>query len=322
MKKICSIVLTLALMLTASLALAETPNYKIGIAQFAVHGSLDNCREGFLLGLKENGFEEGVNITVDYQNAQADMGLAAGIASKFVDNRYDLILAIATPMAVVSHNTADGSIPVIYSAVSTPVEAGLAGEDALGEGPTTGTSDELPIENQLQLIRQLQPEAKTIGILYTLGETNAVYQVGEYQRLAGAHGFEVEVAAVAAGNDIALALPGLLEKVDLVTMVLDNTVVQYLDTVLDAAEEKSVPVYGSEIEQVVRGCVAAVGLDYIELGRQTGAIAARVLNGEDAGTIPFELLKESALYYNPEALAALGMDMPAELLEGATDVTK
>lgn len=322
MKKTFCILLAVALISLAGLSLAETKVYQIGIAQFAVHGSLDNCREGFLLGLKENGFEEGKNIRIDYQNAQADMGLAAGIASKFVDNAYDLILAIATPMAVVSHNTSDGKVPVVYSAVSTPVQAGLAGEDGLSDGPTTGTSDELPIENQLKLIRAVQPDAKTIGILYTLGETNAVYQVGEYQRLAQAYGFTVEVAAVAAGNDIALALPGLLEKADLLTMVLDNTVVQYLDTVLDAADAKAIPVYGSEVEQVQRGCVAAVGLDYLELGRQTGAMAARVLSGEDAGTIPFELLKESALYYNPEALQALGLNIPPDLLDGATDVTK
>lgn len=322
MKKTLCVLLALALLGIAGLSLAEEKVYQIGIAQFAVHGSLDNCREGFLLGLQENSFEEGKNIRVDYQNAQADMGLAAGIASKFVDNGYDLILAIATPMAVVSHNTSDGKIPVVYSAVSTPVQAGLAGEDGLSDGPTTGTSDLLPIEEQLKLIRAIQPEAKTIGILYTLSETNAVYQAGEYQRMAGEYGFTVEVAAVAAGNDIALALPGLLDKVDLVTMVLDNTVVQYLDTVLDAADAKGIPVYGSEVEQVQRGCVAAEGLDYIELGRQTGAMAARVLNGEDAGAIPFELLKESSLYYNPDALAALNLSLPQELMDTGTDVTK
>ena len=130
-KKTLCVLLTLALLGAVSLSLAENKVYQIGIAQFAVHGSLDNCREGFIQGLKENGFEEGKNIQIDYQNAQADMGLAAGIASKFVDNGYDLILAIATPMAVVSHNTSDGKVPVIYSAVSTPVQEGLAGEDAM-----------------------------------------------------------------------------------------------------------------------------------------------------------------------------------------------
>ncbi len=322
MKKFVSLLLTLALLGALALSLAETPVYKIGIAQFAVHGSLDNCREGFIQGLQENGFEEGVNIQIDYQNAQADMGLAAGIASQFVDNRYDLIAAIATPLAVVSHNTADGRIPVIYTAVSTPVQAGLAGEDGLGQGPTTGPSDQLPVADQLKVIRALQPEAKTIGILYTLGETNSIFQVGEYQRLAPEEGFEVVASGVAAGSDIALALPGLLNQVDLLTMVLDNTVVQYLDAVLDAADDKGIAVYGSEIEQVIRGCVAAVGIDYTTLGRQTGAMAARVLKGEDAGAIPFATIEESALYFNPEAMEALGLTMPEELAAGATDVTK
>ena len=320
MKKFAAFILALSLVSALGLSLAEENTFLVGIAQFAVHGSLDNCREGLLEGLREHGFEDGVNLRVDYQNAQADMGLAAGIASKFVDNGYDLIVAIATPMAVVSHNTADGKVPVVYSAVSTPVQAGLAGEDGLGDGPTTGTSDLLPIEEQLKLIRALQPDAKTIGILYTLSETNSIFQVEEYKRLAGQQGFTVEAAGVAAGQDIALALPGLLEKADLLSMVLDNTVVQYLDVVLDAAEQAGTPVYGSEIEQVVRGCVAAAGLDYIALGRQTGAMAARVLQGEDASTIPFELLKDSALYYNPQVLAKLQLTLPEDL--AATDVTK
>lgn len=321
MKKILAIGLTLVLLITLPAVMADEPILQVGIAQFAVHGSLDNCREGFIQGMLEHGFEEGVNVTYDYQNAQADMGLAAGIASKFVNNNYSLIAAIATPMAVVSVNTADGKIPVVYSAVSSPKEAGLATAEGLGEGLTTGTSDELPVEKQLQTIRALQPDAKVIGILYTLSETNSAVQVKQYQDLAPKYGFTVEATGIATGADVALAAPALLKKADLVTMVLDNTVVQYLDAVLDAAEPLKKPIYGSEIEQVVRGCVAAEGLDYFALGRQTGHLAARVLKGEDAAAIPYETISESALYYNPQALEALGLTLPAELLERGTDVT-
>lgn len=322
MKRFLALALTAIMLLSLTSALAAEKNYKIGIAQFAVHGSLDNCRIGLIQGLAEAGFEEGKNVTFDYQNAQADMGTATAVANKFVDNAYDMILAIATPMAAVSVSTADGKIPVIYTAVSSPIAAGLADDSRLGLGNTTGTSDKLPIRSQLQTIRTLQPEAKTIGILYTLSETNSVIQLNEYEELAGEYGFVIESAGITTGSDIALALPGLLKKVDLLTMLTDNTVVQYLDTVLDKTDALKLPVYGSEIEQVVRGCVAAQGLDYAALGRETGLMAARVLQGENADSIAFQVIEESSLYYNPAALEAMGLSLPESLLNQGSDVTK
>lgn len=320
MKKL--VALSLALLMLAGLgsSLADETTFLIGLAQFAVHGSLDNCREGFLAGLKDKGFEDGVNLRVDYQNAQADMGIAAAIADKFVKSNCDMIAAIATPMAVVSFNAADDKIPVIYTAVSAPIKAGLANEDGSGLGKATGTSDLLPVKAQLHAIRALQPEAKVIGILYTLSETNSAVQVEQYKALAPELGFTVEAMGIATGADVALATPALLKKVDLISMVLDNTVVQYLDTVIEAADAAGIPVYGSEIEQVLRGCVAAQGLDYFELGRKTGHMAARVLMGENAQDIPFEKIEDSKLYYDSAKIAALKLTLP-EGLEGE-DVSK
>jgi putative ABC transport system substrate-binding protein len=322
MKKLTALLLAFVVLSTLGGAIAAEKTYRVGIAQFAVHGSLDNCREGFIQGLAEAGFKEGKNLVIEYQNAQADMGIAAGIAAAFVDTQVDLICAIATPMAIVCNNASDGKIPVIYSAVSAPIEAGLANAQGLGEGNTTGTSDLLPVRQQLETIRAMQPEAKVIGILYTLGEINSQVQLKLYQEMAGEFGFTIEPSGISAGPDIALALPALLTKVDLLTMLTDNTVVQYLDTVLDATDAANIAVYGSEIEQVLRGCVAAEGLDYLALGRQTGALAARVLNGEDAAGISFELIQESALYYNAEACRALGITIPPELLARGREAGK
>lgn len=321
-KRITALTLSLLLVGSLSLSLAEEKSYTVGIGQFAVHGSLDNAREGFIQGLAEAGFEEGKNLSLDYQNAQADMGIAADIANKFVDNRYDMIVAIATPMAAVSLSAADGQIPVIYTAVSAPTESGMADENRLGIGNTTGTSDQLPVRQQLETIRAIQPEAKVIGILYTLSETNSITQLAAYEALAPEYGFTIEASGISTGSDIALALPALLTKVDLLTMLTDNTVVQYLDTVLDKTDPAKIPVYGSEIEQVIRGCVAAQGLDYLALGRQTGHLAARVLKGEAADSIPFELIEESALYYNAAAMEALSLSLPEALAAGASEVTK
>ena len=320
MKKLISLLITLSLLCAIPAALAGETPLRIGIAQFADHPSLDNCREGFLLGLAEAGFKDGENIKVDFQNAQADMGLAAIIASSFTDNNYDLILAIATPMAMTAVNTADGKIPVVYSAVSAPIEAGLAYENGLYDGNATGTSDQIPIRDQLALIRAFQPEAKKIGLLYTIGEINSQVQASQYREMAAEFGFEIVESTISTGADIALALPSLIAQVDCLSMLTDNTVVQYLDLVLDQADSASLPVYGSEIEQVKRGCVATVGIDYVALGRQTGLIAARILGGEKADQIPFEVLKDFALYYNSEALQQLGMALPSELSGPITDV--
>ena len=149
--------------------------YTIGISQFAEHGSLDNCREGFLEGLKEEGIEEGKNLTVSVKNAAADQGTAKQISDSFVSDKVDLICAIATPSAQAAYNSAmDSEIPVVYTAVTDPVAAKLAKDDGTAVGNVTGTSDELPIKAQLEMIREMMPDAKKIGILYTTSEANSV----------------------------------------------------------------------------------------------------------------------------------------------------
>ena len=164
---------------------AAESDYTIGISQFAEHGSLDNCREGFLEGLKSAGIEEGVNLTVEYQNSQADTGTASTIADNFVSKNVDLICAIATPSAMSAYNSClDSEIPVVYTAISDPVGAGLADEEGNSVGNITGTSDKLPVEEQLKMIRDLMPDAKKIGILYTTSEANSVSTIKEYKELA------------------------------------------------------------------------------------------------------------------------------------------
>ena len=189
--------------------------YKIGISQFAEHGSLDNCREGFLEGLKEEGIEEGKNLTVDYQNAQTDTGTASTIADSFVSAKEDLICAIATPCAQSAYNSAmNADIPVVYTAVSDPVAAKLANEDGSCVGNVTGSSDVLPVEEQLKMIRAMLPDAKKIGILYTTSETNSCSTVKEYQELAGKYDFEIVDTGINTSADIDMAATDLVSKVD------------------------------------------------------------------------------------------------------------
>ena len=323
MKKLFCLILTLVFALSA-FALAEEEHYTIGIAQFAEHGSLDNCREGFLAGLAEEGLVEGENLTVEYQNAQADMGVAQQIAQQFVAAQVDMMCAIATPMAQACYNAADGTeIPTIFTAVTDPVAAMLANEDGTPVGNATGTSDKLPVEVQLQAIRAMMPEATKIGILYTTSEINSVSALEEYKAIAPEYGFEIVESGISTTADLPLALDALLPKVDCLSNLTDNTVVSALALVLDKANASGKPVFGSEIEQVVNGCVASEGLDYIELGRITGVMAAKVLKGEaKASEMPYEIITEASLYVNTPAMQALNMTLPEDLAAEAIEVSE
>jgi len=235
----------------------------------------------------------------------------------------DMICAIATPAAQAAFNYAqDEEVPVIYTAITDPVGAALANADGTNPGQITGTSDLLAVEAQLKMIRALMPDAKKIGILYVTSETNNTLPLNMYNELAPVYGFEIVAKGISAGADIPLALDSLLPQVDCLSNLTDNTVVSYLAMVLEMAGEAGKPVFGSEIEQVKLGCVAAEGLEYLELGRQTGRMAAKVLKGEaKASEIPFELITNSYLYVNKTAMAQFGIELPADLADRANDVT-
>ena len=329
---------TIAIMMTAAMVMAmaagcgskessssdgdnKEASYKIGIQQFAEHGSLDNCREGFLEGLEEEGIKEGDNLTVEVKNAMADTATNAQIADSFVSDNMDLICAIATPSAQSAYNAAmDKDIPVVYTAVTDPVAAELADKDGNPVGNVTGTSDTLPVEEQLKMIREMMPDAKTIGILYTTSEANSVSAIATYESLVDKYGFTLETKGISQTSEIALATDDLLTKVDCITNLTDNTVVASLPTILEKATEKGIPVFGSEIEQVKIGCLAAEGIDYIQLGKQTGKIAAQILKGEKkASEIPYEIISEPGFYVNTKVAENLGIEVPSDLADSAVE---
>lgn len=298
---------------------ASGDSYKIGISQFAEHGSLDNCREGFLEGLKEAGIEEGKNLTVEYQNAQTDTGTASTIADSFVSGKVDMICAIATPCASSAYNSClNTDIPIVYTAVSDPVSAGLANEDGTSIGNITGSSDILPVEEQLKMIREMMPEAKKIGILYTTSEANSCSTIEQYKSLAGDYGFEIVDTGINTSAEIEIAATDLVSKVDCLCNLTDNTVVNALQTVLDKANNAGIPVFGSEIEQVKSGCVASMGIDYFQLGVETGAMAAKILKGEaTAQDTNFITASKAELYVNTAAADKIGMKLDDSYVKDA-----
>ena len=296
--------------------------FTIGISQFAEHGSLDNCREGFLEGLAEAGFVEGENLTVEFDNAQTDTGTAGQIADSYVSDKVDLICAIATPSAMSAYNSAlKTDIPVVYTAVSDPVAAGLANEDGTSVGNATGTSDKLPVEEQLKMIREILPDAAKIGIIYTTSEANSVSTIEEYKAIAGEYGFEIVETGINTIADVDLAAADMVGKVDCISNLTDNTVVSALQTVLAYANEAHIPVFGSEIEQVKNGCLASMGIDYISLGRQTGNMAAAILKGEaTAADLNYQICEGANLYVNKEVADNLEITFDEDYLAGAAEV--
>jgi putative ABC transport system substrate-binding protein len=225
MKKLVSVILVAVLAMGTLVGCGAKDNGKvtIGIGQFAEHGSLDNCREGFLAGLADAGYKDGENLEVVFDNAQADGGAASQIATNFVSNKVDLICAIATPMAQSAFGAAkDANIPVIFTAVTDPVAAELAKADGTPNGNTTGTSDKLPVQKQLEMIRAILPDAKSIGIIYCTSEVNSVSAIEEYKAAAADYGFEIVESGIATTADIPLAADNLLEKVDCINNLTDK----------------------------------------------------------------------------------------------------
>lgn len=324
MKRILSLLTVLVLISVFIVGCTSKDDGKItiGIGQFAEHGSLDNCREGFIAGLKEEGFVEGENLEILYENAQADTGTAGQIANNFIAKKVDLICAIATPMAQSAYSAAKKTdTPVIYTAITDPVEAELAKEDKTPRGNITGTSDKLPVKKQLEMIRAILPEAKTIGIMYSTSEVNSISAIKEYKEVAGEYGFEIVESGISVAADIPLAADNLLEKVDCITNLTDNTVVSSLPIILDKAAKKNIPVFGSEIEQVKIGCLAAMGLDYYQLGIKTGKMAAQVLKGEKkASELEFEVIEEASFYGNKAVADNLGITFPDQLADNAAEI--
>ena len=306
------------------IANADGTVYKVGIVQYVDDASLNQIEKAIEAELDAKGAELGV--TFDYAdytyNGQADSSTLNQIAADLVAEGVDVIIPIATPAAMIMQNaTEDNQIPVVFSAVSDPVSAGLAKEDKTPEGNITGTADTLPVEAQLKMIREVLPDATKIGILYTTSEANSLSTIETYKELADDYGFEIVESGINTLADVDMAAADLAAKVDCISNLTDNTVVQGLQTVLAKASAAGIPVFGSEVEQVKNGCLAAEGIDYVALGKQTGAMAAKVLKGEaEASDMPYEACEGANLYINTEVASDLGITFPENYEADAAEV--
>ena len=300
---------------------SSSKTYNLGIIQFAEHGSLDNCRKGFLKGLESEGIKEGENLKITYKNSQADTATDNQIASNFASKKLDMICAIATPSAQSAYNaTKDSDIPVVYTAVTSPKAAGFVDKEGKNVGNITGTSDLVLADKQLKLIRQMMPKAKNVGIFYSTNEANSKAGIEAYEKVADKYGFKIITQGITASADMPMAADSLLKKVDCITNLTDNLVVSNMQTYLQKANKLNIPVFGSEVEQVKLGCVACVGIDFVKLGKQTGKMAAKVLKGETkASEQNFETITEPGFYVNNKVAENLGITVPDDLANNAVE---
>ncbi|WP_324657285.1 ABC transporter substrate-binding protein [Burkholderia thailandensis] len=303
-------------MLGAGAAYAQT----VKVLSIVDHPALDAIRDGVRAELKAEGYGDD-KLKWEYQSAQGNTGTAAQIARKFIGDRPDVIVAIATPaaQAVVASTK---SVPVVYSGVTDPVAAQLV----KGWGPTgtnvTGVSDKLPLDRQVALIKRVVPKAKTVGMVYTPGEANSVVVVTALKEILAKQGMTLKEAAAPRTVDIAPAAKSLIGKVDVIYTNTDNNVVSAYESLVKVANEAKIPLVAGDTDSVKRGGIAALGINYGDLGRQTGKIVARILKGEKPGAIASQTSSNLELFVNTDAAAKQGVTLSPDLVKEAKTVIK
>ncbi|WP_066639094.1 ABC transporter substrate-binding protein [Desulfolucanica intricata] len=302
---------------------SEDKTLKVGITQFVAHPALDLDQKGFLDQMKEEGFIEGENVEFDIKNSQGDPNLAKTVADKFVADKVDLILAITTPSSLAAAQATKGTgIPVVFIAVSDAVKAGLIEELDQPTGTNiTGVYSADPVEQQMDLIQEIQPSVKKLGVIYNAGEANSVSNVEKIKDYLSDKVEVVEVT-VAGSSEVQAAAQSLVGSVDAVFMPQDNTVMSAVEALIKVCQDNDIPLYTGDTESVKKGALATLGNDEYDCGRQGAVIAARILNGEKAGNIVPEEIRKRTLLVNQKAAGEYGIKLPQKVLSRADEVIK
>ncbi len=290
-------------------------SYSIGISQLVQHPALDAATAGF----KKSFEDAGVEVDWDEQNANGEQANATSIAQNFASSDLDLVLAVATPAAQAAAQAITDK-PVLFTAVTDAVEAGLVQSNEAPGGNVTGTSDLNPVADQLQLVKDVKPDAKTVGIVYSSGEVNSQVQVDLAKEAAQGMGLEIKEATIANSSELGQAVDSL-GKVDAYYVPTDNNVVSAVTTMVQAAEKNQALLVGSEAGQVEQGAAITRGIDYTKLGEQTGAMALQILqDGAKPADMPVETSETLELVVNPEAAKKQGVEIPQNLIDEADKV--
>lgn len=279
---------------------------KVGVLQYMEHESLTAARKGFVDELAKQGYKEGEKLVLDYQNAQGDQANLQTISEKLV-GKNDLVLAIATPAAQ-SLATVSTETPILFTAVTDPLSADLVASIDKPNGLLTGTSDQAPIDKQVELLGQAVPTAKTVGILYTTSERNSEVQVEEAKKLLEKAGYKVVVKGITSSNEVQDATTSLMKDVDAVFVPTDNTIASTMTMIGDLSVQHQVPVIGGSTDMVDQGGLLTYGTNYEALGRQTAQMAVKILEGAKPQETAVEYPKTVSLHVNEEMAKKLGVD--------------
>ena len=312
MKKIFTLTLTMMMGLSMLVGCStKEEQLTIGIVQIVEHTSLDMIRESLVEELGAKGLVDGQNVKIDYQNAQGDQSNLNSICKKFVGDGVDVIVAIATPSAQAAA-AATSEIPIIFSAVTDPVAAKLVTNLEKPEGNVTGTSDAIPVDEVFELCQELTPEVKTFGFLYTTSEVNSQSVVEEAKTLAADYGYDYEEVAITNTSELKQAAYSLAGKVDAIYTPIDNSIASAMTVLSEVGKETKVPVYVGADSMVMDGAYATVGINYEDLGRQTGDMVAEVLNGKAIRDLPVATLSEFQKVINKTTAKAIGAPETSE----------
>lgn len=298
----------------------DEKKYNIGISQLVQHPALDSAKDGFIEGLKEKGYEEGKNIVIEYQNAQGDNATSQTIAQKFVSEKKDLILAIATNSAQAVYN-ATKDIPTVFTAVTDPVAAGIAKDWKSSGTNLTGVSDMVPVDKQLDLLTKLKADIKVLGVIYNTSEANSVVQVNSLKEEASKLGISIKEIGVTNVNEINQNLSAVIKEIDALYTPTDNTVASAYDLVGQIAVKNNVPILGAEEAVVAKGGLCSIGIDYFKLGKETGYKAAELLDGKKPDEIEITTLSDMSITINTDVAEKLNIKIPSDIEGSATKVT-
>ena len=301
------------ILLAISCSKSQSSAYKIGILQLVEHPALDDANRGFVDGLKEEGFEDGKNLIIDYQNAQGEQANCITISQKFINDRSDLILAIATPAAqAIANLTKD--IPILITAVTDPADSKLVADNNIPGGNVTGTSDLTPVSEQMDLLKKLIPNARRVAFLYNSSEQNSKFQVDIARKKAEEIGLITRDATITNPNEIQQVVQNLIGKVDAIYVPTDNMVSAGMPTVASITEPARIPIICGEEGMLPRGGLATYGINYYELGKLTSKQAVKILKGESKpADMPIEYLQNLSLKINTNAAQKLGIVIPTDL---------
>ena len=299
---------------------SDGKTYTIGVNQLVQHDALDASRQGFIEGLKEKGFEEGKNLKIDYQNAQGDMAIAKTISDQFVTSKVDMIFAIATSSLQASYN-ATKDIPIVFTAVTDPIDAGVANSWESSGTNVTGTSDMVSMEEQLDLLTELVPDIKTLGVIYNSSEANSLAQVQELKKEAEKRNIDSKEISVTTVNEINQNLSAALGSIDALYAPTDNTVASAYDLVGNLCINKNIPILCGEEAGVSKGGLCSIGIDYFKLGKEAGYKAAEILNGKAPIDIEISTLSDMSITINTDVVEKLNITVPDDINSKATKVT-